>query len=183
MNRMPRDFSRPALPVGALHKVSLRERLKSLYFLLFGPRFSRCIFAASVMLLVVSFFHSASVLTLWYHVVEGILTFLFVGEIALRLAVMRSNFWESAFNVTEVVACVVCLHIFFILHFFSWRSSRAEHQVLILLRYLGQVLRLAGVITQDRFVFTGSEGGIHLFAQNGLNPAFTDAREMYRDVL
>ncbi|PWU82860.1 hypothetical protein C4B63_513g3 [Trypanosoma cruzi] len=116
---MLRENPRPVLQVGTSPRMPLREHLKNFYFLFFGSNFNRCIVVASLMLLLISFVSTASVSTLWYHVMEGILTFLFAGEIALRLAVMRSNFWESAYNISEVVACVLCITIFFILHFFA----------------------------------------------------------------
>ncbi|EAN93630.1 hypothetical protein C3747_2g353 [Trypanosoma cruzi] len=180
---MLRENPRPVLQVGTSPRMPLREHLKNFYFLFFGSNFNRCIVAASLMLLLISFVSTASVSTLWYHVMEGILTFLFAGEIALRLAVMRSNFWESAYNISEVVACVLCITIFFILHFSRQQSSRTEHQVLIILRYLGQLLRMIGVVAADTMVSTSGEGGIQLFSANSTKPSSTDLRETYRDVL
>ncbi|RNF09190.1 hypothetical protein TraAM80_02335 [Trypanosoma rangeli] len=180
---MPRETAWPALQVGISLRMPLRERLKNFYFFLFGANFNRCIMAASLVLLGLSFVSPAVVSTLWYHTMEGVLTFLFAGEITLRLAVMRSNFWESAYNISEVVACVLCITIFFILHLSRQQSSRAEHQALIVLRYLGQLLRMIGVVAADTMTSTSGESSIHLFAASTPKLSSTDSRELYRDVL
>ncbi|RNF26770.1 uncharacterized protein Tco025E_01005 [Trypanosoma conorhini] len=180
---MPREIPWPALQVGTVPRMPVRERLKNLYFLLFGSHFNRGIIAASLILLGVSCVSPASVTKLWYHTMEGVLTFLFAGEIALRLAVMRSNFWESAYNILDVVACVICITIFFVLHFSRQQSSRAEHQVLIVLRYLGQLLRMAGVVAADTMTSASAENSIQLFAASSAKLSSTDSRALYRDVL
>ncbi|KEG13093.1 hypothetical protein DQ04_01221100 [Trypanosoma grayi] len=122
-------------------------------------------------------------MSLWYHVAEGMLTFLFAGEVGLRLAVMRGDFWESAYNVSEVVACIVCITIFSILHVTRQQASLAEHRVLILLRYIGQLLRMFGLVAVDTLGSTSSESDIQLFAVNGAKFPSSDMRENYRDVL
>ncbi|ORC92361.1 uncharacterized protein TM35_000031140 [Trypanosoma theileri] len=179
-------FRRCLCPVsynGMPQLLPLRERLKNVYFVFFGPKTNRVIVIASLFLLLISFFSSEWVMTLWYHIAEGLLTFLFVSEIGLRLAVMRNNFWESAFNVSEAVACVICLTIFFILHFSRQHASLAEHRVLIVLRYLGQLLRMAGLVASDSANLLGYDNGIQLFAGNGVKHFAADPRDGFRDVL
>ncbi|KAH9589382.1 hypothetical protein LSM04_007742 [Trypanosoma melophagium] len=180
---MPREFLCPVPHNGMPQLIPLRERLKNFYFVFFGPNTNRVIVVASLFLLLISFFSTECVMTLWYDIAEGLLTFLFASEIGLRFAVMRNSFWESAFNVSEAVACVICLTIFSILQFSRQQASLAEHRVLIILRYLGQLLRMAGLVASESASLLGSDGGFQLFAGNGVKILSGDPRDSFRDVL
>ena len=116
-----------------------------MYYMLFTPLVNRLVLAASVFLLIYSFVDRAVLAAPWYHCIEGIVTLLFVSEIALRLSVMKSSFWESKTNIVEAAMCVVCVLIFFILHFAAY-TTRLEHNALIVLRYSAQILRTVGLM-------------------------------------
>ncbi|KAG8345348.1 hypothetical protein TRVL_03816 [Trypanosoma vivax] len=117
----------------------------------------------SLTMLILSIINSSCVTTLFYHTAEGVITFLFALEIALRLTVMRGNFWESSLNIIEAVVCGVCVTIFLILHYTRQVSSLMEHQILILLRYVGQTLRVVGLYAADSTATPSIESGLRLY--------------------
>lgn len=124
----------------------LREKLNGVYYSLYTPFVNRLVLVASIFLIAISFVDRASVATAWYHCLEGTVTLLFVGEVVLRLLVMRNGFWESSINVAEAVMCFFCLLVFSILTF-AHHTTRLEHNSLIFLRYSAQLLRLKGLLT------------------------------------
>lgn len=126
---------------------SLRERLNGVYYTVYTPLMNRLVLVVSLFLIFLSFIDRASVATTWYHAVEGIVTMLFIGEVVLRLLVMRNGFWESSINVAEAVMCFFCLLVFTILTF-AHHTTRLEHNSLIFLRYSAQILRLKGLLTR-----------------------------------
>ena len=95
----------------------------------------------SIFLLLVAVFHRASLMHEWYHWCEGIITFLFVLEIALRLSVMRASFWDTHTNFIEVAICVFCVAVFVLLSF-AHHATRMEHTILVLLRFIAQAIRI-----------------------------------------
>ncbi|EAN78962.1 uncharacterized protein TEOVI_000031600 [Trypanosoma equiperdum] len=172
----------PSSTVSALQRIPFRERLKNFYFLIFSAKTNRCILATSIVLLLISVVRSSCVTTLWYHTAEAIVTLLFVCEVTIRLMVMRGNFWDSSYNVAEALSCVVCITIFFVLHYTRQMSSSVEHQFLIALRYLGQVLRLAGLVAVDTVLLGSGEATLHL-SFVGTRPCVVSGRENLCDVL
>lgn len=125
---------------------ALRERLNNLYFIIFTPLMTRFVLVLSVLLLLASFWDRQTLGSHWFHWAEGVVTALFVGEVVLRLAVMRSGFWESPVNVMEAVMCLFCVVVFSVLSM-AHHTTRLEHNALIFLRYSSQFLRLKGIIT------------------------------------
>jgi hypothetical protein len=127
------------------HDHPLRERLNALYFRVFSPAVYNSIIVFSLLLLLLSFVDSSVLLTSWYHWLEGVFTFLFIAEVALRLAVMKANFWESSINVVEASMCFFCLVVFSLLSV-ARHTTRVEHNALIFLRYAAQIFRIAGIL-------------------------------------
>lgn len=124
---------------------SMRERLNGLYFAVFTPFTNRAVLVVSLFLIAISFTDRSSVATSWYHGIEGIVTMLFVSEVALRLYVMRNGFWESPINIGEAIMCFFCLLVFSVLSV-AHHTTRLEHNSLIFLRYSAQLLRLRGLL-------------------------------------
>lgn len=143
-----------------------RERLNALYYALFTPCMNNTIICASVFLLLVSFLHRASLGSLWFHVLEGAITLLFVAEIVIRLLVMRTGFWDSTMNVVEALACVFCVAVFSVLSFAS-DTTRMEHNVLIMLRLAAQLMRVVGALKSGSSASVAENSNFNVYAVGG----------------
>jgi hypothetical protein len=122
-----------------------RDRLNALYYRLFTPLTQASVLVFSVFLLLVALFHRGSLMHEWYHWCEGIITFLFVLEISLRLSVMRAGFWDTSMNLVEVMICFFCVAVFLLLSF-AHHTTRMEHTVLVFLRFIAQLIRIVTAI-------------------------------------
>lgn len=137
--------------------ITARDRLNQCYFAVFNTRTTTAVIATSILLLVTGIANPMVCATHWYHVTEGVVTTLFALEIILRLMVQKSSFWSSAYNLVEAGACCFCLLVFSIISI-APRSTRAEHQLLIVLRFVAQGLRVAGVLKHNSCLVGAGDG-------------------------
>jgi len=150
-------------PHSSFHvQYDLRERLNALYYHIFNPTMNRLILVVSLLLVVASFVDIRLLQAHWYHVLEGAVTFVFTTEIALRLYVMKSGFWESSLNIVEAFLCVFCVVVFSVLSL-AHHTTRLEHNALVFLRYSAQFLRLVGVLHGSSSASVAHQTQINVF--------------------
>lgn len=143
-----------------------RERLNAVYYAVFTPCMNNTIVGASILLLIISFIHRASLGEFWFHFVEGTITILFVAEVVIRLAVMRTGFWDNSMNIIEALACVFCVVVFSVLSFAS-HTTRMEHNALVILRLAAQLLRVVGVMKGGSSASVAENSNFNVYAVGG----------------
>ena len=121
---------------------TLSEATHRFYFLLFTPAVQRSMCAISVIWIVWSFLQPKIVSTLFYLIVEVFLASFFIAEVAVRYSVQRTEWHESPVHIVgdfvTAAFCLVVLTLLLVAH----HTTRAEHNMLILLRFVSQGLRL-----------------------------------------
>lgn len=101
------------------------------------------VLSATMLLLVFALLQPSSTQATWYHFLEFVVILIFVVEVTSRLYIARSHFWVSKVNVIETGICAVCVIAFVAMSIGRQGGSRTEHEVVMGLRYLAQLLRVS----------------------------------------
>jgi hypothetical protein len=101
------------------------------------------VLVATLVLVAVAFLDPQSTQAVWYHFLEGTILVIFVTEVASRLYIARSHFWASKINAVEAGICGLCVVAFLAMTVAHHGGSREEHEVVMGLRYVAQLLRLS----------------------------------------
>jgi hypothetical protein len=98
---------------------------------------------ATLFLVTVGFVQPSSTQTAWYHLIEGAILLIFFTEVGSRLYIARSHFWASKINVVEAGICALCAITFAAMVVAHHGGSSEEHEIVMGLRYVAQLLRIS----------------------------------------
>lgn len=121
---------------------TVSELTHRFYFLIFTPSVQRSMCAISVVWIVWSFLQPKIVSTMFYLLVEVFLASFFIAEVAVRYSVQRTEWHESPVHIVgDFVTASFCLVVITLL-LVAHHTTRAEHNMVVLLRFVSQGLRL-----------------------------------------
>lgn len=148
--------------MGDHHAVTTRDKLSQCYSTVFSSAVILGTLILSGLLLMVSIFSVTAATSSFFHMLEFIVTVLFVAEIVIRVLLSRAAFWSSKVNILEVALCGFCILVFLVIEA-TPVASRAEHEMLALLRLAAQGLRLATLLRKRYAAMTsGADEGLNL---------------------
>ena len=99
------------------------------------------ILAATMLLIGVTIIEKTAHQLWWYHVFEFAVMVLFVGEVGTSVYFLRQRYFDEWLNRLEFLICVLCT-ISYLAVVFHIATGNEEHELLLGLRYVGQLLRL-----------------------------------------
>jgi hypothetical protein len=140
-----------------------RDRYRQCFMNLPCRVFHTFVLVATLFLLAMSFLQSSSTQTMWYQSLEGVIILIFVTEVSSRLYIARSHFWVSKVNVIEAGICAVCVVTFAAMVGATQGGSREEHEVIMGMRYIAQLLRIS-VFYKSGWRTVEDVAGLHLAA-------------------